>query len=64
MTALAEAQQEGYARLIGVSNFPIALLEKTRVLLGAGAIATNQVEIHPYLQAPNLRNYSRRSACN
>ncbi|TCR87852.1 2,5-diketo-D-gluconate reductase B [Rhizobium sp. BK376] len=60
VTALAEAQQQGYARLIGVSNFPIALLEKTRALLGNDAIATNQVEIHPYLQAPNLGDYARK----
>lgn len=57
--ALAEAKQRGYARQIGVSNFPIALLEKTTTLLGAGAIATNQVEIHPYLQAPILCGYAR-----
>jgi 2,5-diketo-D-gluconate reductase B len=52
--ALAEAQRRGHARLIGVSNFPIALLQRTDELLGKGAIATNQVEIHPYLQAPRL----------
>jgi 2,5-diketo-D-gluconate reductase B len=57
--ALGEAQQKGYARLIGVSNFPIALLERTRALLGPDAIATNQVEIHPYLQAPKLTAYVR-----
>jgi 2,5-diketo-D-gluconate reductase B len=59
MLALAEAKARGQARLIGVSNFPIALLERTRSLLGDGAIATNQVEIHPYLQAPKLRDYAR-----
>jgi 2,5-diketo-D-gluconate reductase B len=59
MLALAEAQERGQARLIGVSNFPIALLERTRALLGEGAIATNQVEIHPYLQAPRLRDHAR-----
>ena len=47
MLALAEAQSRGHARLIGVSNFPIALLERTERLLGPGAIATNQVEIQP-----------------
>src|SRR5215213_442857 len=54
MLALAEAQHRGHTRLIGVSNFPIALLERTERLLGPGAIATNQVEIHPYMQAPKL----------
>jgi 2,5-diketo-D-gluconate reductase B len=59
MLALAEAKARGHARLIGVSNFPIALLERTRSLLGAGAIATNQVEIHPYLQASKLCAWAR-----
>lgn len=57
--ALGEARERGHAKLIGVSNFPIALLERTRALLGDGAIATNQVEIHPYLQAPRLRDHAR-----
>ena len=47
-------KRRGHTRLIGVSNFPIALLERTERLLGPGAIATNQVEIHPYMQAPKL----------
>jgi 2,5-diketo-D-gluconate reductase B len=59
MLALAEARQRGYTRLIGVSNFPIALLERTESLLGPGAIATDQVEIHPYMQAPKLVAYAR-----
>jgi 2,5-diketo-D-gluconate reductase B len=59
MLALAEAKAKGYARLIGVSNFPIALMERTQALLGKGAIATNQVEIHPYLQAPKLRDHAK-----
>jgi 2,5-diketo-D-gluconate reductase B len=59
MLALAEAQRRGHTRLIGVSNFPIALLERTERLLGPGAIATDQVEIHPYLQAPKLAAYAR-----
>jgi 2,5-diketo-D-gluconate reductase B len=59
MLALAEAKARGHARLIGVSNFPIALMQRSRALLGAGAIATNQVEIHPYLQAPKLRDHAR-----
>jgi 2,5-diketo-D-gluconate reductase B len=58
MLALAEARAKGYARLIGVSNYPIADLERTRVLLGDDAIATDQVEIHPYLQTPKLRDYA------
>src|SRR5829696_6629966 len=59
MLELAEAQRRGHTRLIGVSNFPIALLERTEQLLGPGAIATNQVEIHPYMQAPKLVAHAR-----
>lgn len=59
MLALADAKARGHARLIGVSNFPIALLERTDGLLGKGAVATNQVEIHPYLQAPKLTGHAR-----
>ncbi len=59
MEALAEAKSRGWARNIGVSNFNIALLERTAALLGLEAIVTNQVEIHPYLQAPNLSAYAR-----
>jgi 2,5-diketo-D-gluconate reductase B len=59
MLALAEAKAKGYARLLGVSNYPILHLERTRALLGDGAIATDQVEIHPYLQVPKLRDYAR-----
>lgn len=58
MTALAEAQDRGWTRLIGVSNFPIAHLKRAEALLGPGRLATNQVEIHPYLQAPRLAAYA------
>ena len=37
MLALAEAQSRGWARQIGVSNFPVRLLEKARLLLGDAA---------------------------
>jgi 2,5-diketo-D-gluconate reductase B len=60
MLGLAEAQRRGNTRLIGVSNFPAALLERTERLLGPGAIVTDQVEIHPYLQAPTLAANARR----
>jgi len=59
MEALKRAQDDGHARLIGVSNFTIAHLERAAKLLGPGALATNQVEIHPWLQVPKLRDYAR-----
>ncbi|MFO1207819.1 MAG: aldo/keto reductase [Amaricoccus sp.] len=60
LNALAEAQARGQARLIGVSNFTIELLERAEVILGPGALATNQVELHPWLQQPRLRDWARR----
>lgn len=59
LASLAQAQQRGLTRLIGVSNFPLALMARAQSLLGAGVIATNQVEIHPYLQAKTLVNGAR-----
>jgi 2,5-diketo-D-gluconate reductase B len=59
MLALAEAQERGWAHLIGVSNYPIADLKRAEVVLGVGRLATDQVELHPYLQAPRLRDYAR-----
>src|SRR5215212_6098220 len=59
MLELAEAQRRGHTRLIGVSNFPTPLLERTERLLGPAAIATDQVEIHPYMQAPKLVAHAR-----
>ena len=48
--SLGMAKRFGLARLIGVSNFPNALLERAVATLGPGEIATNQVETHPFLQ--------------
>lgn len=51
---LAEARDLGLTRLIGVSNFTIALLKQSKSILGAGALANNQVEVHPFLQNKKL----------
>jgi 2,5-diketo-D-gluconate reductase B len=59
LNALAEAKLKGYARLIGVSNFTVAHVRRSLELLGGNALATNQVEIHPYLQAPKLSGFAR-----
>lgn len=57
---LIEAQQAGLTRLIGVSNFTIALLEEAQRLIGSGRIATNQFELHPYLQNRKLADYCQQ----
>lgn len=53
--ALGEIQARGWARKIGVSNFPIALVDRAEAILGPGRLAANQVEVHPYLQNRRLR---------
>lgn len=60
LTALAEAQQSGLTREIGVSNFNIAGLKQAREILGGTPITTNQVEIHPYLQNRKLVEFARQ----
>ncbi|HET7411863.1 MAG TPA: aldo/keto reductase [Pararhizobium sp.] len=55
--ALAEAKSLGLARHIGVSNFPIALIERAAALIGAGEIVNDQVEIHPFFQNRRLCDY-------
>lgn len=48
----AKLRQQGKARTIGVSNFPIALLRQALDLVGD--LAANQVEYHPYLNQDPL----------
>ena len=50
MGALLEARELGLTRAIGVSNFTNAHLDQAIAAVGAHNIATNQVEIHPFLQ--------------
>ncbi|RJF72214.1 2,5-didehydrogluconate reductase DkgB [Deinococcus cavernae] len=60
LKALAEAQQSGLTREIGVSNFNIAGLKQAREILGDTPIMTNQVEIHPYLQNRKLAEFAQQ----
>ena len=50
MAALLEARELGLTCAIGVSNFTIPLMQEAIHSVGAANIATNQVELHPYLQ--------------
>ena len=59
MGALAEAKAQGLARQIGVSNFTVALMQEAIAAVGAGAIATNQVELHPYLQNRSVAGFAK-----
>ncbi|MNV47867.1 2,5-diketo-D-gluconic acid reductase B [compost metagenome] len=57
--ALAEAKAQGLTKAIGISNFTIDLTRQAIDILGADAIATNQIEVHPYLQNRALIAYLR-----
>jgi len=59
MGALAQARAQGLTRLIGVSNFNIALLREAIAAVGANAIATHQIELHPYLQNRTVADFAR-----
>ena len=50
MAALLEAKKQGLTRQIGISNFTIPLMERAIAAVGAENIATNQIELSPYLQ--------------
>lgn len=54
MGALADAKAQGLTTRIGVSNFNIALMKEAIAAVGADAIATNQVELSPFLQNRKL----------
>ncbi|MCO4859818.1 2,5-didehydrogluconate reductase DkgB [Herbaspirillum sp. WGmk3] len=59
LQALAEAKAQGLTRLIGISNFTIAHMEQAIAAVGTEAIATNQVEIHPFLQNRKVIDFAR-----
>jgi 2,5-diketo-D-gluconate reductase B len=56
--ALMRLREEGLARAIGVSNFPVALLRQAVEEVGA-PIACNQVEYHVLLDQSKLLAYAR-----
>lgn len=58
LQALLDAREQGLTRQIGVSNFNIALLDEAVNAIGAENIATNQVEISPYLQNAKLAAFA------
>lgn len=59
MTALAQAREQGLTRQIGVSNFTVELMQQAIDAVGAKAIATNQIELHPYLQNRKVVEFAR-----
>lgn len=59
MLALLEAKKRGLTRNIGISNFTIPLMEKAIAAVGAENIATNQIELSPYLQNRKVVNWAK-----
>lgn len=59
IAALNEVRREGQARHIGVSNFPVALLDEA-VALSDAPLACNQVEYHPFLNQDRVLAACRR----
>jgi 2,5-diketo-D-gluconate reductase B len=59
MQALLAAREQGLTGAIGVSNFTNALLAQAIDAVGAANIATNQVELHPYLANRSVAAFAR-----
>ncbi len=59
MTALLEARQQGLTKQIGISNFTVALMQEAIDVVGAQNIATNQIELHPYLQNRKVAEFAK-----
>lgn len=59
MTALSEVKRFGMARHIGISNFPVRLMEEA-IGLASEPLVTNQVEYHPLLDQTPLLEACRR----
>ena len=58
--ALLDAKQQGLTREIGVSNFTVALMKEAIQAIGAENIATNQIELHPYLQNRVVADFAKQ----
>ena len=57
MQALLEAKQQGLTEYIGISNFNIELTQQAINSIGLEHIATNQIELSPYLQNHRLVDF-------
>lgn len=57
--ALCNMKREGFTRHIGVSNFPVALLEQA-LTLSPEPLVTDQVEWHPFLDQSKVRAACRQ----
>lgn len=58
--ALKDAQREGLAEHIGISNFTCAQMDEAKRILGDASIFTNQVEVHPFLANGKVVDHARK----
>ena len=56
---LGAVRDAGLTRKIGVSNFTIAQMNAAEKILGAGSLATNQVEIHVFNQNRKVADHCK-----
>ncbi|MGL6312440.1 2,5-didehydrogluconate reductase DkgB [Vibrio sp. WXL103] len=61
MPELLKAKELGLTKEIGVSNFNIDLIEQAAEVVGMEHIATNQVELSPYLQNRKLVDFMQKN---
>ncbi|KAF1026348.1 MAG: 2,5-diketo-D-gluconic acid reductase B [Pseudomonas sp.] len=59
MGQLLEAKRQGLTRQIGISNFTVELMQQAIAAVGAEHIATNQIELHPYLQNRTVAAFAK-----
>lgn len=60
MAELLEAKRLGLTRQIGVSNFTVDLMQQAIDAVGADQIATNQIELSPFLQNEKVVAFARQ----
>jgi len=60
MQALLAAKEAGLTRQIGISNFTVELMQQAIDAVGAENIATNQIELSPYLQNRTVVEWARQ----
>ena len=59
MGALMDAKAQGLTTRIGISNFTIALMKEAIAAVGAENIATNQIELSPFLQNRKVADFAK-----
>ena len=59
MGALMDAKAQGLTKRIGISNFNIALMKEAIAAVGAQNIATNQIELSPFLQNRKVVDFAK-----